>query len=145
MSDEIRATLDQRGANYGKFIDNAIVSEQLMDIIRAHPGYAKFLPDQRVATWVIMQKLARALSGNAQYDDNWRDMAGYAQLIVDRINGTGTYTPEPRLVVLSDCFREGSIIPASAAKSARCRNCHANVGDVHAPDCREGQEASPTG
>lgn len=100
--DEIRATLNQRGANYGTFLENASISESLMEIIRSQPGYAKFKPDQRAATWIIMQKLSRALSGNPEYDDNWRDIAGYAQLIVDRLNGTGIYTPIQEAKIKSD-------------------------------------------
>lgn len=88
---DIRETLNERGANYGLFMDNARISNAVLDILRAEPGWQDFLPDQRTAVEIIVQKLARALSGRAQYDDNWRDIAGYAQLIVDRINGTGTY------------------------------------------------------
>jgi hypothetical protein len=128
MSDEVRTTLEQRGAVYGTFMDNATISEQLIEIIRNAPGYVNFQPDQRVAAWVICQKLARALSGNAQYDDNWRDMAGYAQLVVDRINGTGCYA-KPAVVELQQCGG-----PDQLAGDC-CAHCYQPVGNVHAADC----------
>lgn len=131
MSDEIRETLNQRGANYGRFMDNAKISEALMEIIFQCPGYDQFEADQRAATWIIMQKLSRALSGNAQYDDNWRDIAGYAQLIVDRINGTGTYYVEPEIVEPGQ----------RAAGTNACWSCGAEVGDAHKADCAEGGRA----
>lgn len=90
---DIQKTLKERGARYGTFMDNATISTAVLDVLRATPGWAKFKPDQVVGTEIIVQKLARALSGDPDYDDNWRDIAGYAQLIVDRINGTGAYTP----------------------------------------------------
>jgi len=130
VSDEIRETLNQRGANYGLFMDNAKISEQLYKIVREAPGWAEFEPDQKVATWIIFQKLARALSGRAQYDDNWRDIAGYAQLIVDRINGTGTYA-EPRVAKL---VRDVEAVKATGC----CRFCSAKVGDAHKANCPTG-------
>lgn len=137
MSDEIRETLNQRGANYGLFTDNACISVELMGVIEAQKGWRNFEPDQKVATWIIIQKLARALSGNAQYDDNWRDIAGYAQLIVDRINGTGTYattTDGLSHAGLSDDRLR--VTETSIAKfSGRCRSCNAKLGDAHKADC----------
>lgn len=144
MSD-IRETLNQRNSNYGKFMDNAVIAVQLQAVVEATPGYKNLEPDQIIALQLIFQKIGRALSGDAQYDDNWRDIAGYAQLIVDRINGTGCYATQDRLVRLADCHGEGSIVPASAIATSRCRNCHAVMGDVHASDCNEGQEASSAG
>lgn len=126
--DEIRETLNQRGANYGTFMENARISGELMAFIEAQPGWNNFHDDQRAATWIIMQKLARALSGNAQYDDNWRDIAGYAQLIVDRINGTGTYAKTTDV--------SGLVTDEQCASDSRCTYCYAPVGHAHDPACR---------
>lgn len=127
---DVRETLSQRQARYGTFMDNALLSNAALDVFRAHKGWANFKPDQRTATELIMQKLARAVSGDADYDDNWRDIAGYAQLIVDRINGTGVYQRE--------------VFPARNS-DGRCLGCGAPMGHAHQPDCAQLQDPSNPG
>jgi hypothetical protein len=36
---------------------------------------------------MICQKMARIAVGDADYLDNWIDIAGYAQLVADRLQG----------------------------------------------------------
>lgn len=150
---EVRATLNERGGRYGRFDKHAGLADQLIrvaqfehtDFARLNTerhGWLRLAPDQRHSIRYILDKIARILEGDPNYNDNWHDIAGYATLIEDRLNGTGLYA---RHVQLSDCFGTGSLVSPDAAKSARCRGCHAHVGDVHAPDCQEGQEASPAG
>ena len=134
---DIRETLNERGARYGLFIHNAIISNDVLNILRATEGWKHLDADMITALEIIVQKIARALSGDPHYDDNWRDIAGYAQLIVDRLNGTGIYS---KLVELTDTLitgREGGVF--------RCFDCHAVVGDVHAPDCPQRSAISPLG
>lgn len=153
---EVRDTLNERGGRYGRFDKHAGLADRLIRIAqfectdlavlgKERKGWLRLAPDQRHSIRYILDKIARVLEGDPDYTDNWHDMAGYATLIEDRLNGTGLYTPEARLVRLADCHGEGSIVPASAIPTSRCRNCHAVMGDVHAPDCNEGQEASPAG
>jgi len=42
--------------------------------------------DMREALEMILHKIARILNGNPNYADSWQDIAGYAQLIVKRLN-----------------------------------------------------------
>lgn len=146
---EVRNTLNERDGRYGRFDKHAGLAEALITVaqfdihtVGQRPGWLRLAPDQRHSIRCILDKIARILEGDPNYTDNWHDIAGYATLIEDRLNGTGLYA---RYVQLSNCFGEGSLVSPDAAKSARCRNCHALVGDVHAPDCKEGQEASPAG
>ena len=44
-------------------------------------------PDQREALEMIAHKIARILNGDPDYADSWHDIAGYAQLVADRLNG----------------------------------------------------------
>lgn len=153
---EVRNTLNERGGRYGRFDKHAGLADRLIRIAqfectdlavlgKERTGWLRLAPDQRHSIRYILDKIARILEGDPNYNDNWHDIAGYATLIEDRLNGTGLYAPEPRHVQLADCFGTGSLVSTDAAKSARCRNCHALVGDVHAPDCKEGQDASPAG
>ncbi len=43
--------------------------------------------DQMEALEMIMHKIGRIINGDADYDDSWRDIAGYAMLVCDRLNG----------------------------------------------------------
>jgi hypothetical protein len=85
---EITQTLNERGSRYGTFLDNAEVSQKLKFVVENHPNWRKLEHDQREALTVICQKISRILSGDPNYSDNWHDIAGYAILVEDRLNGT---------------------------------------------------------
>lgn len=72
-------TLKERGARYGKFSGNAKKTAALRDLLLDD------IDDPVIYEGLvyISQKLARIASGDALYIDNYRDIAGYAQLIVD--------------------------------------------------------------
>lgn len=83
--------LAQRGSRYGRFQDNANVTQQLEDILRAQPGWARAGNLQREAAHMILHKLSRAFCGDPDYDDNWVDIAGYGTLVVKALRGEGTW------------------------------------------------------
>jgi len=78
-------TLKQRGAIYGEFIDNAIIAQGLKDVVRKEPRFQTMPADQREAIDVIFSKIARQITGDYSYDDNFHDIQGYAKLCEDRI------------------------------------------------------------
>jgi hypothetical protein len=39
---------------------------------------------------MICHKIGRAINGDPDYDDTWVDMAGYPQLVADRLRGKNT-------------------------------------------------------
>lgn len=82
----VQDTLKQRGATYGVFMDNAVYAQAMKQFIRTAPQYNGLQPDQKEALDNMLQKIARAITGSANYLDNWVDIAGYAQLVVDRMN-----------------------------------------------------------
>ena len=48
----------------------------------------KNLPcDQEEALVHICTKMSRVVNGNNNHVDNWRDIAGYATLVADRLEG----------------------------------------------------------
>lgn len=91
--DEAFQTLDEtlkaRGKRYGKFIDHAVVTQKLKHIIYEHAkGNPHGIgPDQREALEMICHKIGRIVNGDPDYADSWHDIAGYAQLVADRLNG----------------------------------------------------------
>lgn len=88
----VDALLDERGAvygGYGKFKDLAEVAQRFKDSLQYFLiTRNKYLaPDQQEALDMIFHKVARIINGDADYVDNWKDIAGYAMLISDRLEG----------------------------------------------------------
>ena len=87
----VRSTLEQRGARYGEFADHADICQALKDVMyKSKPagvsGWTKLPNVHKQALDVIMDKVARILSGDHNYDDNWHDIQGYAKLVEDHIH-----------------------------------------------------------
>lgn len=75
----IKETIEERGKNYGDFADVAEMSQKLKAVLLN--GKAEVKPHQKEAGEMICVKLARIYAGNnADYENNWRDIAGYAML-----------------------------------------------------------------
>lgn len=79
----IEATLAERGSRYGDFSDHARIAQSLQDNMRKE-GWEKLSAVQKQALTVIADKIARILSGDPNYKDNWHDIQGYAKLAEDR-------------------------------------------------------------
>jgi len=90
----IQYTLKERGSKYGNFKDHAELSQSLQDLIKGHicdingittvKELNNHLPKYMTeALNMICHKLARIANGDPYYDDSWRDIAGYSQLVVD--------------------------------------------------------------
>jgi hypothetical protein len=82
----IQKTLDERGTRYGEFPEHAVISQRLKRVMKATPVWDKLKPHQQEALEMIQHKIARILNGDPNYDDSWRDVAGYATLVVNELN-----------------------------------------------------------
>ena len=83
----IDAIITERGSRYGKFKDGAEIMQELKDVMREVDGWHNLTPSQREALDMIQHKIGRILNGDPTYDDSWKDIAGYATLIVNELNG----------------------------------------------------------
>lgn len=83
----VEETLEQRRKHYGPFIKHAKYADAINKVFETSPNWEKMQPDAREALRSIAGKIARILNGDPDYDDNWRDIAGYATLVEKRING----------------------------------------------------------
>lgn len=81
----IDAVLQERGTNYGSFETQAMYCQGIKDILRLSPNWITMEADQREALDMVANKLGRILNGDPNYADSWVDIAGYAQLIVNRL------------------------------------------------------------
>lgn len=86
----VDSILEERGARYGKFIDHATIAQKLKQAVQNHRAQRQsfaLAPDQQEAIDMILHKIARIVNGDPDYVDSWSDIAGYAQLVADRLNG----------------------------------------------------------
>lgn len=83
----IDAIITERGSRYGKFKDGAEIMQELKTVMREVDGWNNLTPSQRESLDMIQHKIGRILNGDPTYDDSWKDIAGYATLIVNELNG----------------------------------------------------------
>ncbi len=85
----VDAVLAERGARYGSFIDQARVAQELKGVMgESLLAQGKRLDDDQIeALEMIFSKLARIINGDPHYADSWIDIAGYATLVADRLEG----------------------------------------------------------
>jgi len=85
----VDAILDARGSRYGNFLDHARITQRLKEVAHgfaAHHGKT-FDVDQAEALDMIFHKIGRILNGDPNYADSWIEIAGYATLVADRLEG----------------------------------------------------------
>ncbi|WYD62195.1 hypothetical protein [Salmonella phage gmqsjt-1] len=86
-ADVVEQLITERGSRYGKFKDGAEIMQELKDVMREVDGWRNLTANQREALDMIQHKIGRILNGDPTYDDSWKDIAGYATLIVNELNG----------------------------------------------------------
>lgn len=86
-TDTTEQLITERGSRYGKFKDGAEIMQELKDVMREVDGWHNLTPSQREALDMIQHKIGRILNGDPTYDDSWKDISGYATLIVNELNG----------------------------------------------------------
>jgi hypothetical protein len=65
----------------------ATIAEALWCNLAAALKEKELAADQANALHMICSKLARIANGDPNYADSWRDVAGYATLVADRLEG----------------------------------------------------------
>lgn len=90
MTTDVNETLAERGSRYGKFKDHAEITQKLKNQIADFRFIHKkppLSPDQQEALDMICHKIGRIVNGDPNYADSWIDIAGYAKLVADRLEG----------------------------------------------------------
>jgi hypothetical protein len=84
---ELDQTLATRAETYGKFEDNAAISQELKETARHSDNWAGLENDQKESLDQIFSKIGRLLTGDPDHYDSWHDIAGYATLVAERLAG----------------------------------------------------------
>lgn len=94
MSDHITTTvapletlLAERKSTHGEYRDHARYSQTIKALIHSSPNWAGMSDHQKETLEMIAHKIGRILAGDADFDDHWKDISGYAKLSADRLVG----------------------------------------------------------
>ena len=85
----VEETLNERAKDYGTFRDSAALMQGIKRLLADHAAKhdKTFADDQWEALEMIVHKIGRIVNGNPDKVDSWVDIAGYATLIADRLQG----------------------------------------------------------
>lgn len=82
---EISDTLKERGSRYGKFSDQAKITQNLKRAMRDSPNWDLLKDDMKEALEMVQHKVARILNGDPNFVDSWFDIEGYTKLVRVRV------------------------------------------------------------
>lgn len=84
---DVDAVLTERGKRYGVFAKHASVAQDIKRVLFNCRHRESLAADQVEALEMIAHKLGRIVNGDPNYADSWVDIAGYAKLVADRLEG----------------------------------------------------------
>jgi hypothetical protein len=134
----VEDTLAERGARYGDFTDHARLCQDLQRVMRdfipndsiaARPWFSCLNDVQRQALTVIADKIARILSGDPNYADNWHDIQGYAKLVEDRLPKKELAQSSPKCATCND----NGVIGCTSGQTPETFE----QGEAPCPDCAQ--------
>lgn len=84
--DTVAGTLDERGREYGDFMSNSVIIQNVKLAMRdSRGGFFVLEPDAKQSLDEIATKIGRIVCGNNSNIDHWRDIEGYARLVRERL------------------------------------------------------------
>ena len=86
-ADNVETILAQRGRDYGDYPQKAGFIQNMKPLRRMSPNWFDLDPDMRESMEMIAHKMGRIAYGDPSHLDSWIDIAGYAKLVSDRLQG----------------------------------------------------------
>ena len=88
-TDSVDKLLAERGKSYGSFASLAKTAQEFKSLLYRELGSRnkRLADDQAEALEMIIHKIARIINGNADIADHYLDIAGYAKLVGERLQG----------------------------------------------------------
>ena len=85
----VNTILQERALQYGTFASLAKTAQEFKSVLYRELGSRnkRLADDQSEALDMIFHKIARIINGNADHVDSWADIAGYATLVAERLQG----------------------------------------------------------
>ncbi len=81
----IDEVLEERGSRYGNFLEQATIVQEIKAVLHKQKNWSKLADDQKECLEMLATKISRILNGDPDFVDNYIDICGYAQLIVNRL------------------------------------------------------------
>lgn len=78
--------LNQRQSQYGDYADVATITQTIVNSLQTGASYSQLSDAQKTSLFMIANKMARAVNGDVTYKDNYEDICGYSQLVLDELN-----------------------------------------------------------
>ena len=84
MSD-INNIIAERASNYGSFVSQAAIVQRIKQQMAHSRNWKSLDYDMKESLEMIALKISRILNGSSDHIDSWKDIVGYAELIVKRL------------------------------------------------------------
>jgi len=85
--DDLAETLAERGRDYGDFNEMCLVIQRLKSAAKAGHGYSDLGAFHKESLDMIFTKIGRIVVGDHNKIDTWHDIAGYATLVEEELEG----------------------------------------------------------
>ena len=83
--ESVSETLMYREQSYGNYATGSGIAQNIKRALSDTSGWDTLSDTQRSSLEMIAFKISRILNGDPNHADSWRDIAGYAQLIVNEL------------------------------------------------------------
>lgn len=98
MTDNVQDILNEREKTHGSFEVHALVTQDLKSTVQGlfdlsgpngapRSPWSQLSDTQRESIDMILHKIGRIMAGNPDHKDHWDDIAGYATLISNSLDG----------------------------------------------------------
>jgi hypothetical protein len=81
-----QAIFNEREKRYGIYQDGAYICENIKAAFRKSKNWEVLDPDQKLSLDMVALKISRALNGDPNYSDNWRDASVFFMMVADRLD-----------------------------------------------------------
>lgn len=144
MVQSVGQVLEERGERYGVFMGQAQIAQSLHIVLEqgmqlTGKNRFSFAPDQLEAMNMIVNKIARIYNGDPHYSDSWRDIAGYATLVADRLDNDKI--KEQKLIEEMNSERRKAETTIEADRGSDAEPCNCEICRCEQP----GVDNRPTG
>jgi hypothetical protein len=81
------ALLEARGRTHGDYAVHALITQDLKRVIAHHVADLdrRLDDDMQESLDMVAHKIGRIIAGDPGFADHWADIAGYAQLVANRL------------------------------------------------------------
>lgn len=94
--DTLTEILSSRAKTHGDYATHASCTQGIKRVIAQHTDTSRLTPSEHEALDMIAHKIGRIAAGDPHFEDHWRDIAGYATLVADRLKIDGTWLEDTR-------------------------------------------------